>query len=245
MHMQPSPSNTTLTAPRFHVAQNVARTMSSREIAELTGKRHPDVKRDIAAMLDALNGDVSSFARIYLDSQNREQTEYHLDREHTDCLLSGYSVPLRMKVIRRWHELEQGTLAPVIPQSLPEALRLAADLAELNNQLRLVVTEQAPKVEALARIAAARGSMCLTDAAKHLGVQRKVLIAWLRENRWVYRREGSMRLVAYQPREASGLLEHKVSVIGLDDDGEQRLAGQVRVTPKGLAMLAQKMGAAR
>lgn len=244
MHTHTESSNTATFAPRFPVVQNVARVMSSREIAELTGKRHPDVKRDIAAMLDALNGDVSSFARIYLDSQNREQTEYYLDREHTDCLLSGYSVPLRMKVIRRWHELEQANAIPSIPQSLPEALRLAADLAEQNNQLRLVVTDQAPKVEALARIADARGSMCLTDAAKHLGVQRKVLIAWLRENRWVYRREGSTRLLAYQPREAAGLLEHKVTVIGLEDDGAQRLAGQVRVTPKGLAKLAQLVGGA-
>ncbi|WP_341305377.1 phage regulatory protein/antirepressor Ant [Pseudomonas sp. TMP25] len=218
--------------------------MSSREMADLTGKRHDNVLADIRGMLKALKIDALSFQGIYLDGLNRQQTEYLLDREHTDCLLTGYSVPLRMKVIRRWHELEQGYAAPTIPQNLPEALRLAADLAEQNNQLRLVVSEQAPKVEALARIADARGSMCLTDAAKHLGVQRKVLIGWLRENRWVYRREGSTRLVAYQPREATGLLEHKVSVIGLDDEGEQRLAGQVRVTPKGLAMLAQKMGGA-
>lgn len=135
--------------------------------------------------------------------------------------------------------------APVaVPQSLPEALRLAADLAEQNNRLQLVVTEQAPKVEALDRIATARGAMCLTDAAKHLGVKRKWLIEWMRANRWIYRRPGCARWVAYEPREASGLLEHKVSVIGLDDAGEQRLASQVKVTAKGLALLAQKIGGA-
>lgn len=37
--------------------------MSSRELAGLTGKRHPDMKRDILSMLKALGGDVSSFAR--------------------------------------------------------------------------------------------------------------------------------------------------------------------------------------
>lgn len=135
--------------------------------------------------------------------------------------------------------------APVaVPQNLPEALRLAADLAEQNNRLQLVVTEQAPKVEALDRIATARGAMCLTDAAKHLGVKRKWLIEWMRANRWIYRRPGCARWVAYEPREASGLLEHKVSVIGLDDAGEQRLASQVKVTAKGLALLAQKIGGA-
>lgn len=82
-------------------------TMSSREIAELTGKRHPDVKRDIKNMLDDLDLDVSKVAHIYLDTSNRKQTEYLLNRELTDCLLTGYSAKLRMIVIKRWHELEQ------------------------------------------------------------------------------------------------------------------------------------------
>ncbi len=108
-------SDTSNSAPRNRVTKNVARpiTMSSRELAELTGKRHPDVKRDIQVMVEALSEDVSSFAHIYRDSMNREQTEYLLDRDHTDCLLTGYSAPLRMKVIRRWRELEEQAAAMV------------------------------------------------------------------------------------------------------------------------------------
>ena len=107
MQTQPHINSTTNLAPRFSKSENVARTMSSREIANLTGKRHPDVKRDIQAMAVELKLDVSEFAHIYNDSRNREQIEYLLDREHTDCLLTGYSAGLRMKVIRRWRELEQ------------------------------------------------------------------------------------------------------------------------------------------
>ncbi|WP_257604156.1 Rha family transcriptional regulator [Pseudomonas tolaasii] len=108
MNTQSIPVNTPNNlAPRFSQSENVARTMSSREIANLTGKRHPDVKRDIQAMAVELKVDVSEFAHIYNDSRNREQVEYLLDREHTDCLLTGYSAGLRMKVIRRWRELEQ------------------------------------------------------------------------------------------------------------------------------------------
>ncbi|WP_025856083.1 Rha family transcriptional regulator [Pseudomonas sp. CHM02] len=108
MNTQSIPVNTPANpAPRFSQSENVARTMSSREIANLTGKRHPDVKRDIQAMAVELKVDVSEFAHIYNDSRNREQVEYLLDREHTDCLLTGYSAGLRMKVIRRWRELEQ------------------------------------------------------------------------------------------------------------------------------------------
>ncbi len=81
-------------------------TMSSREIAELTGKEHRNVARDIRAMLGDLEEDALKFEHIYLDSMNREQIEYLLDRELTETLLTGYSAILRRKVIHRWHELE-------------------------------------------------------------------------------------------------------------------------------------------
>ena len=107
MHMQTqSVQALSRGAPQNANHNSVARTMSSREIANLTGKRHNNVKRDILSMLDDLKEDALNFEHIYLDGQNREQVELLLDREHTDCLLTGYSPALRMKVIRRWRELE-------------------------------------------------------------------------------------------------------------------------------------------
>jgi phage antirepressor YoqD-like protein len=215
-------------------------TMSSREIAELCEKEHRNVKRDVQKMLLALKLDALTFEHIYLDGLGRSQTEYHLDRDLTETLITGYNVPLRFRVVTRLRELESVS-APALPQSLPEALRLAADLAEQGASLRLVIAEQAPKVQALELLSDACGTMCLTDAAKHLHIQRKALLDYLKANRWIYRREGSAHWVAYQPRIASGLLDHKVTVIGTDEQGDKRLASQVRVTSKGLALLAQKL----
>lgn len=82
-------------------------TMSSREIAELTGKQHQHVKRDIEKMLGELSEDVSKFGHIYLDGRNRKQREYRLDRELTETLLTGYSAVLRRKVVVRLRELEE------------------------------------------------------------------------------------------------------------------------------------------
>lgn len=104
------------------------RTMDSREIAEVTGKRHPDVTRDIEAQLGAI-GDVSRFARIYKDSMNREQTSFALPYRETMILVSGYSIELRAKVIDRWMELEKAQSIPNFSDPV-KAARAWADAME-------------------------------------------------------------------------------------------------------------------
>ncbi len=114
-------------------------TMSSREIAELTEKRHDHVKRDIENMLSELKKDIPSFGGIYLDSMNREQVEYHLDRELTETLITGYSIPLRHKVIRRLHDLEEQAAKPMTQaQLIAASANLMVDI-----ERRQVQTEQA------------------------------------------------------------------------------------------------------
>lgn len=81
-------------------------TMSSREIAELSSKRHDHVLRDIENVLKQANIDLPKFGGIYLDANNREQKCYNLPRIECDLVISGYSVPYRLAIIKRWHELE-------------------------------------------------------------------------------------------------------------------------------------------
>ena len=131
-------------------------TMTSREIAELTGKDLGNVHRDIRAMLDELKKDDSNLNHPQEDKDLRGYTTcYHLNRELTETLLTGYSASARLKVIRRWHELEeQARPAQItIPQSLSEALRLAADLADMKAKADAALAIAAPKAEALDRLA--------------------------------------------------------------------------------------------
>src|SRR5690606_31948667 len=80
----------------------VSISMSSREVAELTGKQHGHVMRDIENMLMQLGEGVEGYIQLWVHPQNgQEYREYMLDREHVECLLAGYSAVLRMKVIRR------------------------------------------------------------------------------------------------------------------------------------------------
>lgn len=97
--------------------------MSSREIATLTSKQHKNVKRDVEVMLEDLKEDKLKFEHIYLDTMNRKQSEYLLDREHVECLLTGYSAQLRMKVIRRLRQIEDGSKKEKSSSGLPEYRR--------------------------------------------------------------------------------------------------------------------------
>lgn len=225
-------------------AANLTRqVMSTREIADLTGKLHKNVKRDVVSMLAELKIDALSFERIYLDGQKRRQTEYLLDREHTDCLLTGYSAPMRMKVIRRWHELEGRVVGQLqVPTNFLEAMRLATQQAEQNEQLQAVIDRQAPKVAAIQRLAGAGGAICITDAAKQLQVPPSKLFDWLQANRWIFRRGGTGRWVAHQPRISNGLMKHKVTALKPDPEtGIERAAFDPLITPKGLATLAERL----
>lgn len=121
--------------------------MSSREIAELTGKRHGDVIRDIRNMLDQL-GDDANLRHVTETKDTRGYTAaFHLQRREVEILLTGYSIPLRAKAIDRLHELEQAQRPFALPRNFSEALRLAAELEEQKEQLRLQNEAMKPAAE--------------------------------------------------------------------------------------------------
>lgn len=108
-------------------------TMTSREIAELTGKEHRNVLRDARAMLAELQGEggLLSFEQTYRDPQNgQEYPMLVLPKRETLILVSGYSVEMRARIIDRWQELEEQQRNPVLAMNRTELLRLALDSEE-------------------------------------------------------------------------------------------------------------------
>jgi len=98
----------------------VTQTMSSLEIAKLTGKRHSDVLIDIRRILEEVEIRTTDFSAVYLSEQNKELPCFNLPRRECDLVISGYSVKYRLAIIDRWHELE--ALSPKIPQTYISAL---------------------------------------------------------------------------------------------------------------------------
>lgn len=221
-------------------------TMSSREIAELCEKRHPDVRRDIRAMLDEIGVGVSKFAHTYHDVQGKAQEEYHLPKDLTVTLITGYRADLRYKVVKRLEELEGQPHIPdlsdpaVLVQLLTEhaSKRIEAEQRAVAAEARADTMQE--DVAILDRLTKADGCLNLTESAKALGIQRKMLVQWLLTNTWCYRRAGSKNMLGYQKRTASGDLVHKVTTI-LTPNGDEKITEQVLITAQGLSKLAKLM----
>lgn len=216
-----------------------AATMTSREIAELTGKEHKNVMADIRSMLEQLELTSAEFSANLPDSYGRLQPAFCLPKDLTITLVSGYSVAMRHRIVTRWQELEAEAADPVKALNDPSKLRqVLLGYTEKVLALEHQVEELAPKAEALDRLeTGSDGSFCLTDAAKALQVPPRKFVARLQQMGWIYRRPMGSGWLAYQDRLTMGVMEHKVTT-GDKSDGTEWTSTQVRITAKGMARLA-------
>ena len=108
-------------------------TMTSREIAELTGKEHKNVLADIRLMLEELGLTSADFSADLPDAYGRSQPGFTLPKRETYILITGYSVTMRAKIIDRWQELETQVKGQYIaPQVLKDLIEGAAERAVEN-----------------------------------------------------------------------------------------------------------------
>ncbi|WDB81651.1 phage antirepressor KilAC domain-containing protein (plasmid) [Escherichia albertii] len=124
-----------------------------------------------------------------------------------------------------------------IPQTLPEALRLAAELAEQKMQLEQQLVAAAPKVDFADRVSVAKGIL-IGNFAKVVGLKQNALFAWLREN-GILIASGGRKNVPFQQYINAGYFTVKEVVLD-DEDGYQiRLTPQL--TGKGQQWLTRKL----
>ena len=97
--------------------------MSSKEIAELTSREHDSVLRSVRNIHDSLPADLRSgiVSTTYVDSNGKSQPMFNLDKDSVLCLISGYDITGRMRIIKRWQELE-ATQAKLLPQTHIQAV---------------------------------------------------------------------------------------------------------------------------
>lgn len=117
------------------LTQDQVLTMSTREISLLLGKQHSNIK--ISAERLAEKGTIA-LQVSHFEHNGNHYTEWLLSKRDSLILVAQNSPEFTAAIVDRWQELESKQ-AFQIPQTLGEALQLAADQAK---QLEL----QAPKV---------------------------------------------------------------------------------------------------
>ena len=187
------------------LANNQTLTMSSREIAELTGKKHSHVKRDIDKMCAEINH--PELEGSTFEYRGNWYTQYHLDKELTLCLISGYSAKLRMAIIRKWQQLEEVS-QPKLPQTKREWIELAL---EQEKKLELA----APKVAFVDKLVERTNLLTATQVAQKHGKSAQWLNKFLMEMK-VYNRAVKRCKVFQQWFVDKGYGEMKKNDMGYD-----------------------------
>ncbi|MDE4303647.1 phage regulatory protein/antirepressor Ant [Phaeobacter gallaeciensis] len=211
---------------------------TSRIIAEKFGKAHKDVLRAIRNLECSAEFNERNFAPVeYLDAKGQARTEYSVSRDGFTFLAMGFTgkeaAAWKEKFISAFNAMEQRIKSGggfQVPQSFGDALRLAADQAEQIEAMK-------PKVEALCRLEASDGAVVPRVAAKVLGMPERKFFRWLHAHNWAFRQGKSWQ--GYSEKIKQGYLEHDTHTYTVPETGEERTNIQMKITPKGMARLAQ------
>lgn len=205
-------------------------TMSSKEMAELTEKRHDSVKRTIDSL--AANGVIS-----YPQSVDGEKAAngvieklYLIGKRDTYIIVAQLSPEFTARLVDRWQELETQQQFK-IPTTLSGALRLAAEQAETIEAQQLVIEQQKPSVEFVERYVEARSSKCLSDVAKILKWKPQEFIRELAANGVLFKRGGAW--IPHQCHIDAGRFTVTTG------EGNGHAYHQTRVEPDGIVWLAK------
>ena len=213
-------------------------TISSREIAELTGKQHKNVLVDCDKLNEAYRNMSLAVisADLFTDNMNRQQRQYQLTKIQTFDLMTGYSIELRIKVNRRWEELENAT--PKV-WTLEESLRHQLKLIEQNKILSAKIQENASKVIFADAVAGSSNSILVREFAKALSddgfkIGQNRLFSWMRVKGYL-----NGKNEPYQNYIEQGLFEVIERIVGASN--QTFTTRTTKITGKGQTYFAEKI----
>lgn len=217
--------------------------MSSREIAEITGKQHKHVLRDIRNMEPAWEKITQSKFGLseYEDTTGRKLPEYQLDKREVLYVATKWNDEIRAKLILRWEELENAQTKVNPRLTLVEALRAYADEVERNEKLKgeievknVLIAEYEPKVTYYDQILASTDTITVTQIAKDYGMSAKELNLLLHDNKIQFKQSGQW--ILYQKYAKLGYTKSHTTPITYKD-GRKGDQLHTRWTQKGRLFL--------
>jgi len=225
-------------------------TMSSREIAEITGKRHDNVMMDCRKLRDFYAETYSPEKAgehinhgMYSDSTGRSLPLFILSKDAALDLVTGYSLPHRHAVNQRWKELEakQKAAAPVV--ALPdftnpaESARAWALEYEEKTKAQHALALAAPKVAFVDNyVSAETGSLGLRQVCKLLSAKQNEFTAFLIARNVMYRTTPKSPLQPRAEHMHIGRFEAKTGVAEHEESAHAFV--QYKFTAKGVEWIA-------
>ena len=225
---------------------------NSRDVADLFGKEHHNVLKDIRRLMAqadmAYDLTASWFRPIDLpDSYGRLSNTYDMTRDGFTLLVMGYTGPKAMKFkvayIQAFNEMEAKLKGPQLPDFTNPAAAARAWAGEYEQrqlaqqkviELETKVAEDAPKVGFYDHVVGANADWDFGTAAKMLGWGPTLLRRHLLKT-ILYRENHNGTYLPYSQFVQKGYFR-----ISLKTNG-QHVHRQMRVTPTGLEFLRQRL----
>lgn len=207
--------------------------MTSLQIADVTGKRHSDVMRDVRSILEQGASERNFALASYDDKQGKPRPMYELTPKGCLILASGYDVVLREKIIDKLEEYRsmEKTGNFQVPQTFAEALMLAAKQQQLIEQQQKQIEAATPKIEFFDAVADSKDAIAMEAVAKTLnfrGVGRNKLFEILRDKQILL--QNNMPYQKYIDRGYFRTIEQKYTI----PSGETRISIKTLVFQKGV-----------
>ncbi|MHA3483330.1 phage antirepressor KilAC domain-containing protein [Yersinia enterocolitica] len=208
-------------------------TMTSQEIADLVESRHDKVKQSIERL--ALRGTIQLPPLGEVKNHlGQSVAVYQVGKRDSYIVVAQLSPEFTARLVDRWQELENQAR---IPQNLPDALRLAADLAEEKQKLENQLAIAAPKAHFVDSYVTATGSLGFRETCKLLHIKEPAFRKFLLDSEIMYLLAG--KLTPYAQHIDAGRFTIKT--------GENLTNGhafiQNKFTPKGIQWIAGLLAA--
>nr|DAS11326.1 MAG TPA: regulatory protein [Caudoviricetes sp.] len=158
-------------------------TMSSIDVAKLTEKEHRNVMADIRKLEEYYQEIYSAEksaelikSTTYKDSLQRTYPCYELSKEAVLDLITGYSLPHRHAVNKRWMELEAAVKKPLTPAQMllgmaQQLVEHEEHLAQHDDRIKLLESENSALKEELKLIRDEEGYFTAKGAAQLHGIK--------------------------------------------------------------------------
>ncbi|EJD7612569.1 phage antirepressor KilAC domain-containing protein [Salmonella enterica subsp. enterica serovar Montevideo] len=241
---KPAPVASATPAPAVNIIPNTGDTIDSLTLLKMVNEARklcgePEVRNNkfIEKILDELDGE--HYTKSVVEKMNKtSMLVITMTLKQALRVAARESKAVRRSLIDKLEELQQANSpTPSIPQTLPEALRLAAELAEQKMQLEQQLVAAAPKVDFADRVSVANGIL-IGNFAKVVGLKQNALFSWLRQN-GILMAFGARKNVPRQQYINAGYFTVKEVV--LDDENGYQIRLTPQLTGKGQQWLTRKL----